>query len=182
MFFWFAHKLVISDTRLGVSHGGQVLVIAPGFGILANPQQTRCVEAAGFTVVKCFAPSPEDPGFDMNVSIRMVLDAIAQERPDVLMCASKGGAYLVELWHAHNVKISSAMINAHPRCWDRGLPQDTNIVIVQGSEEEVWPKERGYTVPELDSHGRQTVCRPSVNILNMPLNRSLLYFSCVGTR
>jgi hypothetical protein len=73
--------LVLSDTHLDVSIGGQVLVIAPGFGILANPQQTRCVEAAGFTVVKCFAPSPEDPGFDMNVSIRMVLDESPKSAP-----------------------------------------------------------------------------------------------------
>jgi hypothetical protein len=137
----------------------QVLVIAPGFGLLANPQQTRCIEAAGFTVAKCFAPNPEDRDFDMSGSIKIVLDAIKREKPDALLCASKGGAYLVELWHAHDVKIPSVMINAHPACWKRELPKDTSIVIAQGSEEEVWPKERGYTVPDRDSRGRQKVRR-----------------------
>ena len=136
----------------------QVLVIAPGFGFLANPQQLRCVEAAGFTVIPCYADNPEAPGFHMPTSIKKVLEHIALHQPDALLCASKGGAYMVELWHTHSVRLPSIMINAHPWCWTRGgLPKDTSIVLVQGSEEEVWPKERGYTVPELDRYGHQKV-------------------------
>ena len=82
----------------------------------------------------------------MPTSIKTVLEHIALHQPDALLCASKGGAYMVELWHRHGVRLPSIMINAHPWCWTRGgLPKDTSIVLVQGSEEEVWPKERGYT-------------------------------------
>jgi hypothetical protein len=125
----------------------QVLVIAPGFGLRANPQRKKCIEKAGFTVVTCPARDPGDLNFDMSASIKEVLDAIKRENPHALLCASRGGEYLVELWHAHDVKIPSVMINAHPACLK--LPKDTSIVIAQGSEEEVWPKERGYTVQKV---------------------------------
>jgi hypothetical protein len=132
-----------------VRAGATVLVIGPGFGFLANPQQLRCIEAAGFTVQKCFAPNPEDTAFSMPDSIAMVLAAIAAHNPAVILCASKGGAYMVELWARMEAgtiaKIPSLMINAHPQC--TSLPSEPKIVIVQGDGEEVWPKPRGYAKP-----------------------------------
>ena len=124
----------------------KVLVIAPGFGFLANPQQLRCVEAAGFAVAKCFVPSPEDAGFDMATSIQDVLRACEEEQADVLLCASKGGAYMVELWARMEAgsfpKTPCLLINAHPAA--KSLPKDTKVIIVQGSEEEIWHRPRGY--------------------------------------
>ena len=53
---------------------------------------------------------------------------------------------MVQLWKLMDdgklEKIPCLMINAHPDVGE--LPKDLKIVIVQGSEEEVWPKQRGY--------------------------------------
>lgn len=128
--------------------GTTVLVVAPGFGFLANPEQLRCVEQAGFTVKKCFVPNPEDSGFNMASAIPTVLADIQKTKPGVILCASKGGAYLVELWRLMSLgtleKIPSLMINVHPQCWKQGLPEGVKIILVQGSEEEIWWKARGY--------------------------------------
>ena len=62
-----------------------------------------------------------------------------QVQPDAVLCASKGGAYMVELWDRMDngslYKIPSLMINVHPSC--KQLPKNVKVVIVQGSEEEV---------------------------------------------
>ena len=68
-----------------------MLVIAPGFGFLANPAKLRCIEVAGFTVVQCLAPNPQDAGFSMGTAIKGVLHMIETEAPHAILCASKGG-------------------------------------------------------------------------------------------
>ena len=121
-------------------HGATVLVIAPGFGFLQNPAQLASVQQAGFTVAKCFAPNPEESGFLMSEAIKVVEESISRHKPRVILAASKGGAYLGQLWQ-RGCTIPSLLINAHPRI--KSLPKDVKIVVVQGSEEEVWPKPRG---------------------------------------
>ena len=67
-----------------------------------------------------------------------------QVQPDAVLCASKGGKYMVELWDRMEKgsldKIPSLMINVHPSC--KQLPKDVKVILVQGSEEEVCSRVR----------------------------------------
>jgi hypothetical protein len=58
----------------------------------------------------------------------------------------QGGSYMIELWKMMSEgKLGTTpclMINVHPKV--TVLPKDVKIILVQGSEEEVWPKPRGY--------------------------------------
>lgn len=67
----------------------QVLVIGPGFGFLANPEQIRIIERAGFITKRLLAPNPEESGFSMSKEIGPVLKAIEEFEPDAILCASK---------------------------------------------------------------------------------------------
>lgn len=84
----------------------------------------------------------------MSHSIPTVLEAIEAHTPAAIICASKGGAYMVELWRRMELgeipKIPSLMINVHPDCRGPGLPKDTKVILVQGDREDVWPMDRGY--------------------------------------
>jgi len=137
-------------------HGKKVLAIGPGLGFLANPQQIASVERAGFDVRRLSCASPADKGFVMATAIRDVLDAITSFKPGVILCASKGGAYMVELWKRMEAgevpkDIGCLMINAHPEATK--LPEGVKVVLVQGSKEDVWPKPRFSTDEERDKRG-----------------------------
>lgn len=126
--------------------GKRVLAIGPGFGFLANPEQIRIVERAGYTVNRLLVRNPQEQGFQMDNEVGELLTAIESFQPDAILCASKGGAYMVRLWELMEQnqlpKIPCLMINVHPSV--AALPKDVKIVLVQGSEEEVWPRARGY--------------------------------------
>jgi hypothetical protein len=137
-------------------HGKKVLAIGPGLGFLANPQQIASVERAGFDVRRLICASPADKGFVMATAIRDVLDAITSFKPGVILCASKGGAYMVELWKRMEAgevpkDIGCLMINAHPEATK--LPEGVKVVLVQGSKEDVWPKPRFSTDEEREKRG-----------------------------
>ena len=87
----------------------------------------------------------------MTKQLPLLVQEIEAYQPDAILCASKGGAYMLELWKLMEAstlpKYPSLMINVHPEL--ERLPQDVKIVLVQGSKEEVWPLPRGY-----DEHGR----------------------------
>ena len=114
--------------------GKKVLVIAPGFGFLANPEQIRIVERAGFDVKRLLVPNPENSGFSMSKEIDAVLESIQIYRPDAILCASKGGAYMVKLWKMMEqdeiAKTPCLMINVHPQVIS--LPKDVKVELVQG--------------------------------------------------
>ena len=141
----------VLPTRTGGAaerRGKKVLAIGPGFGFLANPVQIRIVERAGFDVNRLLCPNPEEAGFSMKESIESVLDETKQYEPDLILCASKGGAYMVELWRlmeegSLSKQYGCLMINAHPVATQ--LPLGVKVVLVQGSEEKKWPKQRGYS-------------------------------------
>ena len=130
--------------------GHKVLVIAPGFGFQANAEQIRCVERAGFTVKRSDQhANPEEfkTPSEMQEKLMVILGEIACFKPDAILCASKGGAYMSELWKQMDNgtldKIASLMINAHPSV--KSLPKDVKVVLVQGSEEKPgWHRPRGY--------------------------------------
>ena len=78
--------------------GRRVLAIGPGFGFLANPEQIKIVERAGYSVNRLLVRDPQEAGFKMEDEIGAVLSAIESFQPDAVLCASKGGAYMVRLW------------------------------------------------------------------------------------
>mmetsp|Transcript_10720 Transcript_10720/g.33046 ORF Transcript_10720/g.33046 Transcript_10720/m.33046 type:complete len:605 (+) Transcript_10720:375-2189(+) len=133
------------------SAGAKVLVISPGFGIRATPAQIRILERAYGAAVICSSQhaNPEEPGFDMATGIRPLLEEIEKHRPAAILCASKGGRYMLELWrrleegrHDHLKAIAYLMINVPPDL--ERLPQGIKVTLVQGANEQVWPRPRGY--------------------------------------
>ena len=83
----------------------------------------------------------------MKQEIERVISEINSFQPDVVLCASKGGAYMVELWRLMEVgylpkRFGCLMINVHPKV--KRLPEGVKVIIVQGAKEEIWPKPRGY--------------------------------------
>ena len=133
------------------SAADKVLVIAPGFGFRAMPDQIRILERAfGAAIVRSNQhANPEAGGFDMATGIEPILAEIREHKPKAILCASKGGSYMAELWrlmesggHDHLRDPGYLMINVKPSL--TRLPQNTRVVLVQGAKEETWPRPRGY--------------------------------------
>jgi len=124
----------------------RVFVIGPGFGAQLNPQQGKMIEQAGFTVHWCVnLPNPESPNFPVAPYLDQIKAELDEVQPDVVVCASKGGVYLVGLWQRRFWLGPTVLINAHPTC--QVLPQGTPVVLTQGSNDEVYSRSR----PELES-------------------------------
>uniref|UniRef100_A0A7S2LU42 Poly [ADP-ribose] polymerase n=1 Tax=Zooxanthella nutricula TaxID=1333877 RepID=A0A7S2LU42_9DINO len=120
----------------------RVLIIGPGFGRQMNPRQGAMIDEAGFQTQWCWEglPNPEQPSFDVRPFLPKIKAAIDEFDPDVVACASKGGAYMAGLW-AHNLwRGPSLLINAHPSC--AKLPEGVPVVVCQGSNDEVYPTPR----------------------------------------
>jgi hypothetical protein len=133
------------------SSSGKVLVIAPGFSFMANSAQILVLERAfGAAVIRSTQhANPEEPGFDMSEGIKHILREIRKHKPKAVLCASKGGLYMAELWrlmaaggHDHLKGIGYLMINARPTL--TRLPSGVKVIVVQGAKEEKWPRSRGY--------------------------------------
>ena len=133
------------------SSSGNVLVIAPGFGIAATPLQIQVLrDAFGAAVVRSNQhANPEESGFDMTQAIERILQEIREHKPKAILCASKGGLYMAELWrrmeeggHDHLKGIGYLMINVRPSV--TRLPSGVKVIVVQGAKEEKWPRPRGY--------------------------------------
>ncbi|CAK9038917.1 unnamed protein product [Durusdinium trenchii] len=123
----------------------RVFIIGPGFGNQINPRQSRMVEAAGYQMRFCFSiPNPEVPHFPVDPYLEQVKSEMDAFRPHVVMGASKGGVYIIGLWRRGYWRGPTVLINAHPTC--RQLPQEANVVIAVGSNDEVYPIQR----PELE--------------------------------
>jgi hypothetical protein len=82
---------------------------------------------------------------------------------DVVVCGSKGGAYMTELWSRlpsdtlklHGWAGASVMVNVHPSC--TSLPSGISIVLTHGSRDETFPRERGK-LQELVKTGSPNKC------------------------
>ena len=84
--------------------GKKVLVIAPGFGFRVNNggpgELAMAVMRSGFEV-KVSAQHRNPEGFaqvEMAEAIETILAEVDAFEPDAVLCASKGGAYMAELW------------------------------------------------------------------------------------
>ena len=140
----------------GRSSCGKVLVIAPGFGFNATPEQLqKLMDTFPAAIVTSNQhANPEESGFDMSKRIKRILQEIDEHKPKAILCASKGGRYMEELWrlmeaggHDHLKGIGYLMINA--RLGLTSLPSGVKVIVVQGANEKKWPRPRGY-----DMHGK----------------------------
>ena len=128
--------------------GIRVLIIGPGYGMLVNPLQTAVIEQAGFVVQKCFPPNPEEANFVMATACDLLEAHMRKFQPHAITCASKGGAYVAELWRRmeraggklHGWEGATVMINAHPDC--TALPEDAPVVIAHGGADKMFPFNR----------------------------------------
>jgi hypothetical protein len=134
----------------------RVLVVSPGFGLERDPRQAHSVRQAGFQVhFATNIPNPEQPGFQMDAYLPLLKACVQDFRPHVIVCASKGGAYLIALWETGFWKGPSVMINAHPSL--RELPADVPVVVAQGSNDEIYQKSRAE-MESLISSGSYNTC------------------------
>lgn len=128
----------------------RVLVIGPGFGRQQHPRQGATLVQAGFQVNWCM-DLPERPdaiaGSHSGAyrAVAPYLGRIRQEiqdvQPDVLLCASQGGAYVIGLWQVSYWRGPTVMINAHPSL-PRRLPEGIPLVLAHGSNDKVYPRSR----------------------------------------
>jgi len=118
-----------------------VFVIGPGFGRELNPRQGQLIREAGFQVHWCCSvPNPEQPGCHLPTHFCQLAAEVESCCPDLIVCASKGGAYMVGLWEMGAWSGPSVMINAHPSC--KRLPLGTRVVLAHGSNDEYYPARR----------------------------------------
>jgi len=119
----------------------RVFIISAGFGRLLRPAQTQLVERAGFQIHWCSKPpNPETPNFVFGPHLQQIKGELDEFKPDLVMCASKGGVYVVKLWEAGLWLGPTLMINAHPAC--QRLPRGVPLVIAAGGDDEHYPSTR----------------------------------------
>jgi len=143
----------------------RVLIIETGFGRRMNPGQSQIIVDAGFQVGWLEQlPNPEISGIPVVHFLGHIKNAIDQFQPDLLMCASKGGPYMIAAWEAGLWGGPSLMINRHPSL--QRLPTHIRIVICQGSNDEVYPVCNRAELESLVSSGAP--------------NQTMLYYTCNG--
>ena len=118
----------------------KLLIIAPGFGLMKRPEQLKCLTDAGYKCKSVFLHDPEDSTFDAEEHIKPLERELGAFRPTAVLCASKGGRYMVELWERGLWTGPSVMINAHPQC--QAIPKGMNVVIAHGSGDKKFPRPR----------------------------------------
>jgi len=82
--------------------------------------------------------------------------AIDEFEPDLVVAASKGGAYLSGLWQTGSWQGPSLMLNAHPTV--RKLPGKTRIVLASGSNDEVYVGRSRTELEQIISTGSRNHC------------------------
>lgn len=126
----------------------RVFVIGPGFGLRKNKQQGDALRNAGFSLTFCHAPAPDELHFDVRSALTMVEAALRACEPHAVVCASRGGIYLIALWQRLRVGAlwgcgwngASVMVNAHDLCTE--LPRGVPIVIAHGAGDDTFPWSR----------------------------------------
>lgn len=135
----------------------RVLIIGPGFGREHHPQQGAMLVSAGFRVRWCLnLPSPDYVNFNVAPFLGRIQADIDDFRPDVVVCASQGGAYATALWQVRYWEGPVVMVNAHPSLPAK-LPARVPFVLAHGSNDEVYRRSRAE-LEELVNDGAQN-CR-----------------------
>jgi hypothetical protein len=110
---------------------------------------------AGFQIQWVEVPDPDQPGFVMSQYLPYVKQAVENYRPDLLVSASKGNGYVLQLWQQGVWKGPTLLINAPPNLTH--LPKDANVVVAHGSNDEIWPRPRAE-LEQLVSTGSSNGC------------------------
>jgi hypothetical protein len=100
-------------------------------------------------------PNPEQQGFPVMQYLPAIKGAIDEFQPHLVVCASKGGHYMVALWQTGMWRGPSVMINVHPSL--KELPQNVPIVLAVGSNDEFYSRSR-VDLEELISTGTKNLC------------------------
>ncbi|CAK0876441.1 unnamed protein product [Prorocentrum cordatum] len=114
-----------------------VLVIGPGFGFGANPQQIQILRDGGWLVHTPWLTCPASVNFSMSDSIGTLVTEVVNRAPDAIVAASKGGSYLLELWRL-GITIPAVLINVHPNC--HAFPSEAPVVVCHGSRDTVYQR------------------------------------------
>lgn len=149
-----APKLPTSVELDAARKARRVLIVGPGFGFQANPAQGQMVQKAFDARVVHGLANPEEAGFDMEANVQTLLAELKAFGPvSVVMAASKGTYYLLELWrllalapdrNLHGWRGAAVMINANPTLKGKPLPQSiAGIVIAHGAADTTYPWTRG---------------------------------------
>lgn len=149
----------------------RVLVIGPGFGLLATPHMIDMVRGAGYQLLEL----PELPNLEsvkdpakVQQAVQALQGQIANFRPHVICAASKGGLYLQHLWQDPNWSISCVLINAHPSITQ--LPKNAAVIVTQGSRDETFKRieERGTILLDNEQLKAGFISKVSYCPLRMP--------------
>merc|ERR1719204_1604986 len=129
-------------TSDGYDRGKQrVLIIGSGFGMELNPAQFQVVKDAGFQIhAVTTLPNPENPQFPVQTFLPTIVKAIKEFDPHVVVCASKGGAYMTALWQTGQWLGPCVIINRHPTLV--GLPKGVTVILCAGSNDEYYQYKR----------------------------------------
>jgi len=148
----------------------RVLVIGPGFGLLATPQIYEMVHGAGYQAnVVTQLPDPQDMSLgDVLAHMPLLQREVEAFRPHVIVAASKGYVYLQQLWRSRIFSTPSLMINIHPSIAD--LPKSAPVVLTHGSKDETFPRiKECVAVPVWTLEARQVL---SQNVVLKPFRHA----------
>ena len=140
----------------------RVLIIAPGMGLKAHPAVGRMIWSAGFQVSVNYNIQNPEPlsSAEVQGQCNILVSDIQTFKPDAIICGSKGGRYLLDLWQKlQTQKISgwngaAVMINAYPAC--KKLPPNYPVVVVHGASDETFFRDRASldTLISTGSHSK----------------------------
>jgi len=136
-------KPVLGTLAKGCEHRSElrVIIIGPGFGLLATPHMIDLVRSSGYQLLEL----PTIPNLEheknpakIHAGVQELRAAVAKFQPHVIVAASKGGLYFPYLWREPDWEISCVLINAHPNITK--LPEKATVVVTQGSRDETFKR------------------------------------------
>jgi len=132
----------------------RILIIEQGFG--KDSRQGLLVAKAGFQVHwSTSLPNPDQLGNTVGPYLNQLATDIQQFQPDLIVCASTGGAYVVALWQKGLWTGPTLMINVHPSC--RQLPEGMRVVLAHGSNDEAYQLGR-KDLEAISATGKKSRC------------------------
>jgi hypothetical protein len=126
----------------------RVLVLGPGFGARRSPgdparNKVAFLKHAGYANLKVSWENVQDPDsnpFDLEASLKQIKSDIDDFSPDVVVCASRSGIYMTQLWEQDWWTGPSVMLNAHPSF--KSLPANVPVIVAHGSKDKTFKRDR----------------------------------------
>jgi len=118
----------------------RILIIGPGFGLLATPQMFEMIRAAGYkTEVLAQLPDPQELSkTEIQLQMKRIIHEMQRVKPHCVAVASKGYIYMVELWKLPTFDTPCLMINCHPSI--KEISPICSTIITQGSRDTTFPR------------------------------------------